>query len=386
MTATLFVNATVLTPRERVEGAAVLVDGGRIVAVGGNETPAAAERVDLAGLLLAPGFIDVHVHGGGGYSLTDSEPVALRAYARWVVRHGVTAFLAGAIGGTAERISAALARGAALVGQEGGAVLLGFHLEGPFLSPRRRGAFAARWLLPPDVETFGRFAEAAQGTLRLMTIAPELPGALEVIREAVRSGVAPSLGHTDAEYDEMLAGFAAGARHVTHCFNAMRPFAHREPGPIAAALTAPGVRCELIADGQHVAAGALRLLFAARGETNTVLVTDGIALAGMATGAFGLAGQQVTIRDGKALTPDGTLAGSIATMDECVRNAVRLGGVSAAHAIAMASLNAAEAAGCGDERGHIRPGYRADLVALTPDLRVAETWVGGRLVYRASAD
>src|SRR5581483_8819277 len=207
------------------------------------------------------------------------------------------------------------------------------------------GAFAADWLLPPDVRSFSRFIQAADGWLRVVTLAPELDGAEAVQREAMQTGVRVSLGHTDASYEQMLHGFERGARQVTHCFNAMRPFAHRDPGPAAAALTAPGVRCELIADGQHVASGAMRLLLAARGWRNTVLVTDGIAFAGAASGRFDLAGQRVVVKGGRALTPDGTLAGSIATMDQCLRNAVRLGGADVRAAVTMASLNPAQAIG-----------------------------------------
>ncbi|HLZ71134.1 MAG TPA: N-acetylglucosamine-6-phosphate deacetylase [Dehalococcoidia bacterium] len=382
MTARLLRNAEVLTPERRLTRAAVLIDGGRIVAVGADVEAPAAEPVDLHGLTLVPGFVDVHVHGGGGHSLIGSHPERVLGYARWAPRHGVTAFLAGTIGATAEAIEGSLRRGADLAGQIGaGAQLLGFHLEGPYLSPRRRGAFASSWLLPPDVRQISRFAQAADGHLSLLTIAPELPGAREVIEEAVRSDVRPSLGHTDASYEEMLRGFELGARHVTHCFNAMRPFMHRNPGPVAAALTAPGVRCELIADGVHVAAGAMRLLLAARGAANIVLVTDGIEAAGAASGQFELAGQPLAVRDGRALAADGTLAGSIATMDVCLRNAVRLGGADLREAAAMASLNPAQAIGVADDRGRVAPGYRADLVALTPELRVARTWIGGTLVY-----
>jgi N-acetylglucosamine-6-phosphate deacetylase len=381
MTSRLLCNAEILTPDQYLRSGNVLIDGGRIVAIGEELTAPAAQPFDLRGLLLVPGFIDLHVHGGGGHSLTAGHAERLLAYARWAPRHGVTGFLAGTIGASAEAIERALRRGADLVGAiDGGAQLLGFHLEGPFISPRRRGAFAASWLLPPDIRGFSRFVQAADGHLRLITLAPELPAADAVIAEAVRTGVRPSLGHTDASYEELLRGFELGARQVTHCFNAMRPFSHRDPGPIAAALTAPGISCELIADGEHVAAGAMRLLLAARGWRNTVLVTDGIEPAGAASGHFELAGQQVAVRRGRALTPDGTLAGSIATMDVCLRSAVRLGGADVRAAVTMASLNPAQAIGLAD-RGRVAAGQRADLVALTRELHVALTWVGGDLIF-----
>ncbi len=384
MAALLLRNAEVLTPELHLPRANLLIDAGRIVALGDDVEAPAAEPHDLRGLLLVPGFIDIHVHGGGGQSLTASQPDRLLAYAHWAPRHGVTAFLAGTIGASPEAIERSLRRGAAYAaGEAPGARLLGFHLEGPFLNPRRRGAFAPEWLMPPDVRAFSRFVQAADGLLRLVTLAPELDGAEAVQREARQTGVRVSLGHTDASYEQTLRGFELGARQVTHCFNAMRPFAHRDPGPVAAAFTAPGVRCELIADGQHVAAGAMRVLLAARGWRNTVLVTDGIEFAGAASGRFDLAGQSVTVKRGRALTPEGTLAGSVATMDECVRNAVRLGGADVRAAVAMATLNPAQAIGVDGEHGRIAPGFAADLVALTPELRVAKTWVGGVLAFDA---
>lgn len=377
-------NAEILTPEQHFPRANVLIDHGRIVALGEAVEAPAAEPHDLRGRLLVPGFIDIHVHGGGGQSLTAAQPDQLLAYAGWAPRHGVTAFLAGTIGASAAAIERSLRRGAAFAAAGApGARLLGFHLEGPFLNPRRRGAFSPEWLLPPDIRAFSRFAQAADGRLRLVTLAPELDGAEPVLREAGQTGVRVSLGHTDASYEQTLRGFELGARQVTHCFNAMRPFAHRDPGPVAAALTAPGVFCELIADGQHVARGAMRMLLAARGWRNTVLVTDGIAFAGAASGRFDLAGQSIVVSNGKALTPDGVLAGSIATLDECLRNAMRLGGADVRAAVTMATLNPAQAIGVAHERGRIAPGFAADLVALTPELRVAKTWVGGALAYAA---
>ncbi len=389
MTATLFMNADLLTPDERRSRTALLIDGGKIVALGVDAEVENAERLDMTGYVLTPGFIDIHVHGGGGHSLTGCYPDAIEAYGRRVTRFGVTGYLAGVIGSSATGIERSLTRGApAVITQDkaaNGAALLGFHLEGPFLSPKRRGAFSAGWLLPPEPALVERFVAAAGGGLRLITMAPELLGAAATIAAAVGLGTGVSLGHTDADYREMLAGFELGARHVTHCFNAMRPFAHRDPGPIAAALTAPGVLCEVIADGEHVAPGALRLLLAARGSESTVLVTDGIELAGATAGSFQLTGETVKVHAGKALTPEGTLAGSVATMDACVRNAVKLGGSTLLEAVRMASLNPARAAGFAGSRGRLAPGYRADIVVLDSDLQVAATWAGGRRVYAAGA-
>jgi len=234
------------------------------------------------------------------------------------------------------------------------------------------------------VAEFLALNEAAQGRLKVITLAPELPGAADVVAAARQRGVVVSMGHTDATYEQALAAIEWGVRPATHCFNGMRPFHHRDPGCLGAILSSPSLSAELIADDVHVGRGAMALLLAAKGSQGTILVTDGIAAAGMGDGAYSLAGEVVQVRGGVASLPDGTLAGSVATMDEAVRNIVSAPGGSLAplaEAVRMASTNPASALDLGQRLGRIAPGFVADLVALDDRLEAAMTFVGGRPAY-----
>jgi N-acetylglucosamine-6-phosphate deacetylase len=376
-------NARVLTPDEELAGATVVVRDGRIEAVGLGLTPPPGVRTfDLTGLTLAPGFIDTHVHGGGGFSLITENPEEIRSYDRWVVSRGVTGFLVTPVGASIPQmrrwLAAAVAAGES---SNGGARALGIHLEGPFVNPVRRGALPLEGLRPPNVAEFLALAEAAQGRLKVITLAPELPGAADVVSAARDRNVVVSMGHTDATHEQTLEAIKWGIRHATHCFNGMRPFHHRDPGCLGAILSSPSVTAELIADGVHVHPGAMALLLAAKGPQGAVLVTDGIAAAGLGDGDYSLAGEAIQVRAGVASLPNGSLAGSATTMDQAVRNIVRLGLAPLAQAVRMASTNPAEVLGLGRSLGRIAPGFTADLVALDARLEVAMTFVGGQPVH-----
>jgi N-acetylglucosamine-6-phosphate deacetylase len=381
---TALLNARVLTPDEDLAGATVVVRDGRIEAVGvGLSPPPGARTIDLAGLTLAPGFIDIHVHGGGGFSLISEDPEEIRSYARWVVSRGVTGFLVTLVGASLSQMKRWLA--AAVAAGEGvdasAARLVGVHLEGPFVNPARRGALPAEGLRPPDVAEFLALAEAAQGRLKIITLAPELPGAADIVAAARQRGVVVSMGHTDATYEQALAAIEWGVRQVTHCFNGMRPFHHRDPGCLGAILSSPRLSAELIADGVHVHPGTMALLLAAKDPQGTILVTDGITAAGLADGVYSLAGEAIQVQSGVASLPNGTLAGSVATMDQALRNIVQLGLAPLGEAVRMASTNPAAALGLGQRLGRIAPGFAADLVALDERLEVAMTFVGGQPVH-----
>jgi N-acetylglucosamine-6-phosphate deacetylase len=380
---TALLNARVLTPAQELVGATVVVRDGRIEAVGvGLAPPASAETFDLTGLTLAPGFVDIHVHGGGGFSLITEDPEEIRSYARWVVSRGVTGFLVTLVGAPFPQMKRWLAAAAA-AGEEAedAAQCLGVHLEGPFVNPDRRGALPAEGLRLPDVAEFLALADAAQGRLKVITLAPELPGAASVITAARQRGVVVSMGHTDATYEQTLEAIEWGVRQATHCFNGMRPFHHRDPGCLGAVLSSPRLGAELIADGVHVHPGAMALLLAAKGPQGTILVTDGIAAAGLGDGAYSLAGEAIEVRDSVASLPDGTLAGSVVTMDRAVRNVVRLGLSPLGDAVRMASTNPAAALGLGERLGRIATGFAADLVAFDDRQEVAMTFVGGQPAY-----
>lgn len=381
---TVLTGARILTPDDEIEDGGVIVEDGRIAEVApGLSAPAGAEVVDLRGLTLAPGFIDIHVHGGGGFSLATRDAEEARSYARWVVVHGVTSFVASIVGETLEDGEAALRAIAEEGPAKGGAELLGAHLEGPFVSPERRGALPEGWLKPPDAALLGRLLEAAGGRLRLLTLAPELPGAAALLEQAARAGCVVAVGHSDATYEEAQDAFARGARHLTHAFNAMRPFHHREPGPLGAALDTEGVTVELIADGVHVHRAAARVVVRTKGVDGVALVTDGVPPAGLSEGTFRIGGQGARLAEGRIALPDGTIAGSAATMDRVIRYVVEDEIATPAQAVRMASTVPAGVVGLGGRKGRIARGYDADLVALDSDLNVAMTWVAGRVAHGA---
>lgn len=360
----------------------ILIEGTRIAAVSPDIAAEAAEPVDCTGLTLAPGFIDLHVHGGGGFSLITPRAEEIEAYKRWTVTHGVTAFLAGICADTPQAGRECLAAAASAVGPaDHGAELLGVNLEGPFVSPARPGALPPAWLLAPSHEEMDRLLAAAAGNVRLITIAPELEGALALLPAAIGAGAAVGIGHTDATYEEARRAFQAGASHVTHAFNAMRPLHHREPGPLGAALEAGDVTLEVIADGVHLHPAAVRLLVRSFGPGRVCLVTDAVAPAGLASGVFRLGGREARLENGSIRLPDGTIAGSAATMDAAVRNVVAWGVASLPAAIQMASSTPARVLGLQGRKGVIAPGRDADIIGLSPELNVVRTWAGGRLAH-----
>ena len=360
-----------------LQKADVLLDGPLIARVAPVIEADSAEVRDHAGLTLAPGFIDVHVHGGGGFSLLSDNPSQVAEYSRWVAACGVTSFLATICATDVEH--AIRYATAAAEAPRGGAEMLGINFEGPFVSGERRGALPKSWPIRPDRSVFDRLLASAP--VKVMTIAPELDGAYALIEAAVAAGVRVSIGHTDATYEAAKRAFEAGAAHVTHAFNAMRPLHHRDPGPIGAAVEAQGVTAEVIADGAHLHPATVRLLVEALGSDRACLITDAVTPAGLPAGTFRIGNDEATLAGGSIRLPDGTIAGSAATMDAVVRNIVGWGIADAANALRMASHVAAMAAGVDQRKGRIAAGYDADLVLLSKDLAVRETWVGGRCVY-----
>ncbi len=359
----------------------LLCAGERIVAIGRGIESEGAQELDATGLSVGPGFIDVHVHGGGGHSFFTRDPERIAAYSAWAPRNGVTSYLVSTLGrDDAETVAILAGLGPALKATAG-AEPLGFHLEGPFINPVRKGAFHPGMLRPPLREEFVRYQDAADGQIRQVTFAPELPGGLELAAAIAGARAIPAMGHTDASTLEARAGFEAGVRHVTHLFNAMRPIHHREGGPIVAALLEDSVTCELICDGAHLAPETLRLAYRVLGAARTVIVTDNLHLAG--TGAEGgrFGGEDVEVSGAKAVRPDGTIVGSVATMDQHFRNAVAFLGIDLATAFRIGSTNPARVAGAQQRKGALERGMDADVVMLESDLRVAATVCRGELAF-----
>ncbi len=376
----LLVRGGVAVVRGELAKLDIMIAGAQIAAIGAALDPGGAIVLDASGLTVGPGFIDVHVHGGGDVSFFSKDPGSVDAYARWAPRNGVTGFLVSTVGRDAGDTSALLGALARAMRPAEGAEPLGFHLEGPFLNPERKGAFPRSYLRPPSVAEFEAFQQAARGHIRQVTVAPELEGALDLIRAVADSGSVPAIGHTDATYAEANAGFAAGARHVTHLFNAMRPLHQRDGGPIAAALLQAGT-CELICDGAHVAPETLRLAYSLLGPARTVIVTDNLEMAGASghDGQFG--GERLSIKGNAAVRADGTIAGSVATMDQHVRNAVRFLGIPVQDVFQLCSANPAVVAGASARKGRIEPGFDADVVLLNEALEVVATVCRGEIAF-----
>lgn len=373
-----------LTPLDVVEQGVVLVDAGRILAAGPAAqvpVPAGAEAIDAEGLTVAPGLIDLHTHGADGAQAIDGTRDSLFRMSAFYARHGVTGFLA-TIGGSNEHLERGIdAVVEVLRAAEPlpGAAILGIHLEGPFLNPARLGAFRPESILPPDPALLGRYLGRAGGHVRVITLAPEMDGALELIRLAAGRGVVCSAGHSQATWEQIMAAVEAGVRHATHTFNAMAPLHHRDPGLLGAALADDRLTAEVIADGIHVHPAMVRLLVRAKRVERAVLITDSIGAAGLPDGAYEFEEQQIIVSNGSARLADGTLAGSVLTMEQGVANLVAFGAASLPEALAIGGLNPACAIGLQTRKGRLVPGMDADLIGLDEDLRVRWTMVGGRM-------
>jgi N-acetylglucosamine-6-phosphate deacetylase len=387
---------TVLTPLEAIERGVVVIEDETIRAAGPRdaiEIPAGARVVDLGNRILAPGFVDVHIHGGAGHDLMEATPEAVGAVARAIFQHGTTSFvpttlsappdvLKKSLGGLRSTLASWKAKQS-----EPRAEPLGIHLEGPFLSVECRGAHPREHLQRASIDLFQQLFDAAGDCVKILTLAPELEGAAELQTYAMKRGVRVAIGHSNASYEEAMRAIESGAAHAVHVFNAMRPFAHRDPGILGAVLTDERVHAEVIADGVHVAAPALRLLLRVKGVANTALVTDAVSATGMYPGQYFLGGMEIVLGDDPRTglptcrNREGALAGSVLTQDRAVRNMVAMAGVSLQDAVRMASYNPARLLGLEHRKGCLRPEADADLVVLEPDGTVAGAMSYGRASF-----
>lgn len=338
-----------------------------------------ASVVDATGCYVIPGLVDVHFHGCKGHDFCEGTEEAFDVLARYEASRGVTAICPATMTYPEEVLAPVMDCAAAYEAKPDGAALVGINMEGPYISPGNIGAQNPAYLHGPDVAMFGRLQDRSGGLIKLVDVAPEVPGALEFI-EATAPSVRVSIAHTKADYEVARAAIEAGARHMTHLCNAMPSLHHREPGPIAAAFDCPDVTPELIADGVHIHPAMVRLLFAAFGDDRMILISDSMMAAGMPDGTYTLGGQDVTVRGNRATLADGTIAGSNTDLMSCVRVAVKDMGVSLASAVKAASVNPARAIGIDDERGGIQPGKIADAVVLDEDLNVRHVLLRGRLL------
>ncbi|HHW73237.1 MAG TPA: N-acetylglucosamine-6-phosphate deacetylase [Firmicutes bacterium] len=386
----IITNGTVVTD-QLIERGTVVTIGGRIMLVAGEEEgrrildaapPQVFEVVDAEGGYIAPGFIDIHMHGCGGAELMDGTREALETMARFVASTGTVAFLPSTVTAEEEKTRRVCEAVASYTDIPDGAELLGVHLEGPYINAKFKGAQYGPAIREASIaelkELYGLLGEK----LKLVTLAPEMPGSLDAVEWLTERGVTVSIGHSDAAYEEAVAGFQRGITHATHTFNAMRGLHHREPGAVGAVLATPGVYAELIADLLHVHPGAIKVMLRSVGVEYVVLVTDSMQATGLPDGEYVLGDNKVFVRDGAARLAEGNLAGSTLTMQRAVKNMVDVVGADLVDVFRMASLNPARSIGL-SHRGWIKEGYKADFALLSKDLSVRKTVISGRVVFVA---
>lgn len=376
----------IMTPDRVILDGVVLVEGAKILEVGSRAAvPFSKGEFEVVGhsrQLLAPGFIDVHIHGALGRDVMEGSGEALEAISRFLATHGTTSFLATTV--TASPI--ATLRAVEALGRHAdralpGARMLGLHLEGPFINPEKRGAHSAKHIRRPSTLIFEQLLARSGHRIKLMTVAPEVEGSLELIRFARSQGVVVSLGHSNATLEETMAAIDLGAGNATHLFNAMRSFGHRDPGILGAVLTTPQIWAELIADGVHVSPAAVDLCLQCKGAGRILLISDAVSATGMPEGKYRLADTEITLSKGICRTPEGRLAGSILTQDQALRNMVRWSRLPVQTVLGMLTRNPAQSLGIAATTGTLAAGNDADMVLLDRNLRVHTTIVQGEVSH-----
>ena len=376
----------IVGPEGVIPGAVLAYDDrGRIGEITRLSASNLSHDINAEGCLVVPGFIDMHVHGGGGADFMTGTPEAVRQAARTHARFGTTGMLATTLTAAREAIDGAVVAARSVMREgrrDDEARILGIHLEGPYICQSRRGAQPPAFIRPPDLEEFRHWIDISEGTVRQITMAPEEPGAKELVELAVAEQVIVSVGHSDAHGWQVADAAGWGAKQATHLFNGMRGVHHRDPGVAGAALALPEYMVEVIADGVHLDPMIVRMIAAAKGCDGVILITDAIEGAAMPDGEYQLGGNAVTVKDGTASYHDGTLAGSVLTMDRAFANASRFTGLPP-HIIAkMAATNAARQLGLTAWTGSLEVGNHADFVVLSPDGEVLWTVIDGIVAYK----
>jgi N-acetylglucosamine-6-phosphate deacetylase len=382
---TLITAGTVVTPLESVPDASALVEDGRVISVGPRAAfEAPAKTFDFPDAILAPGFVDIHIHGAAGHDSMEMDSDGVAEMGRFLARHGVTSYYPTTVTASEEKTLSALGRLANHVSdppmgspETPCAHPLGLHLEGPFISQARRGVHPPQHIRDASSGALHRYIDAGHNKVRLITIAPEIPGALEVIRDASRNGIVCSVGHSNAGYEQTQDAIAAGARHATHTFNAMRPLEHRDPGVAGAVLTDHRLYADMIVDGLHVVPPMVDLFLRCKGTDRAVLISDAISATGMPPGNYRLGEFDVEV-NGLRCDCHGKLAGSVLTLDVAIRNVVQFANWRLQDAIRIATFNPAQLLGIEKHKGQLVPGADADLVVLSQEGNVLRTFIGGQ--------
>jgi N-acetylglucosamine-6-phosphate deacetylase len=382
---TAIINGTLYTPSAKIDSGAVLISDGRIEFAGPAseaQLPSDGQVFDAQGMSIAPGLVDVHVHGLMAH---DCMGTGLAEVIPALPAHGVTSFMATTLTlPRAEVVEALAIMSEILSSPPAGANCLGIHLEGPHLSPKRPGMATAEWVYPLSADDFRSLQKAADGHLRMVTFAPEEGKAMEAIPELVAAGVIPVIGHSDAAFEQVQRAVQLGLNHATHTYNAMRPLQHREPGTVGGIMFFDQIYAELIADGVHVAPAAMQILLRVKGLDKVVLISDAAPLAGLPDGEYEWEHKPVHVRDSRCVLPDGTLAGAHELLDGGVRNLVNLLNLPLEEALIPATRTAAESVGA-KHKGRLEAGCDADIVVLDREIRPFATFVGGRLAYERTS-
>jgi len=381
------VGGKIITPFKEIENGAVIIFNEKIYEVGKVSEvtfPDKCQLIDVSGKIITPGFVDLLVHGGGGYGFADNNEKSYRKISEYFLTHGSTHILASLHAKPKKHLLLDLDKLSKYIIDHPEGNLRGIHMEGPFLNPILKGAMNEEYLWKPSVELFQDLYNASRGLIKIMTIAPELDGAMEVIRAASFSGVICSIGHSTASYEDIDKAIAHGAAHVTHIFNAMKPFHHRLPSIITGALLRDELKIELIADNFHVHPAVMELLLKIKSPKNIILITDSIRAGGMHEGEYHFSDQKVVLKDNIATLEDGTLAGSTLTLNKAIRNIITSTGAKITDTVRMATLNSAKVVNSG--RGILSAGKAADLVVLDEDFNVEMTIMNGEIVYKKNND
>lgn len=358
--------------------ATVVMESGRISQVlTGEERFGSGEGVDGGGQLLMPGMIDVHIHGAHNFDMMDGTAESIQAVSKACAETGCTSFLVTSVSSSIEALMKMIEQTKAVIGKEEGAKIAGIHLEGPYLNVEKKGMQNPLYLRHPDLTEMTEIFEAAAGLIKMVTIAPELPGGLELIRFLKEREVVVAIAHSAATYEEAQQAFDEGASHITHCFNAMPAIHHRAPGLVTAALEDDRISLQAIVDGVHLHPGIVRLMHKVKGPDKMVLTTDALQAMGVGDGDYLFGGHHVTVKDGVARLKDGTLASSTVTMNQSLKFSTDFG-IPVADTIQMATSTPADILGL-PELGRVEVGYMADLVLVDDAFNVQKTWINGEL-------
>ncbi len=365
------------------KGTDILIRGGKIISVkASGEIPEPENFINAAGLIAVPGLIDIHIHGAGGSDSLDGTGNALANISRTLAQVGTTSFLSTMVvnpGGKNQHLKAATECTGKYLG---GAELLGIYIEGPFINIEKRGGIVPESIAAPSAGILDEILNETGDALKIMCVAPEIPGNERIIRQLRDAGIIAAFGHSDAGYEETRKGFSMGINHVTHLFNAMRPLHHREPGPLAAIFEEPGINTELIVDSHHVHPSLVRMAWKLRNKSEIACITDGISGMGLPEGTYTYNKKQYTSKDGLARYLDGTLIGSTMSLLNIVRNFIDFTGAGFKEAIDTVTVNPARILGIGNRKGSIQNGKDADIVLIDPSFDVQYTIIAGNTVYR----